>query len=57
MQTRFYEDSYKGINSIVLENDQIRAEWLPSNGAKLASLITKTPQGISSCCFNQSRLR
>ncbi|WP_394151289.1 hypothetical protein [Vibrio maritimus] len=55
MQTRFYEDSYKGINSIVLENDQIRAEWLPSNGAKLASLITKTPQGNIELLFQSEQ--
>ncbi|MDR9829346.1 hypothetical protein RCJ22_27530 [Vibrio sp. FNV 38] len=33
---------FKGISSIVLENEIIRAEWLPSYGAKLVSLTIKS---------------
>ena len=33
---------FKGIESIVLENEFLRAEFLPSYGSKLASLISKT---------------
>lgn len=35
------QSHYKGIKSIVLENDLIRAEFLPEYGSKLASLKSK----------------
>lgn len=41
MGTHCFKSEYKGIASIVLENDKIRATWLPSYGSKLASLIVK----------------
>ncbi len=36
-----YKGSYKGIESIIWETDEIRTEFLPSYGGKLASLISK----------------
>ncbi|MEL0637475.1 hypothetical protein V6259_11935 [Marinomonas sp. TI.3.20] len=42
MKTIFYTGTFKGIDSIVLENDNLRLEWLPSYGAKLASLLLKS---------------
>lgn len=36
-----HKGSYKGITSIVWETDEIKAEFLPSYGGKLASLISK----------------
>jgi galactose mutarotase-like enzyme len=41
MKTIFYTSEFKNISSIVLENDNFRLEWLPSYGAKLASLQLK----------------
>ena len=36
-----YESKYKNIKSVCLENDLLKAEFLPSQGAKLASLVFK----------------
>ena len=41
MNTQCYRSRFKGLNSIVLENESIKAEWLPDYGSKLASLKTK----------------
>ncbi len=45
MNPVFFASSYKGMQSIVLENSALRCEWLPGYGAKLASLVAKGEAG------------
>lgn len=51
MKTQFYNSEYKGVASVVLENEKIRATWLPSYGSKLASLIAKNQSGEQELLF------
>ena len=41
--TIIQRDRYKGVDSIVIENDTVRAVILPGRGAKIASLALKRP--------------
>ena len=57
METQCYKSQYKGIPSIILENDSLRATWLPSYGAKLASLIIKKQSGEHELLFQSDLLK
>ena len=41
METKVYSSVYKGISCLIIENDWLLGIFLPSQGAKLASLIYK----------------
>jgi hypothetical protein len=42
MKTKIYRSTYKSITSLVMDNGTLQATFLPSQGAKLASLILKS---------------
>jgi galactose mutarotase-like enzyme len=39
------QSHFKGLESVVLENNCVRAEWIPSYGGKMVSLIAKSGGG------------
>lgn len=51
MQIKCYDSEYKGIPAVVLENEKLRAMWLPSYGSKLASLVIKSDAGEHELLF------
>lgn len=54
MSTKFYISKYKGVESVVLENNHFRAQWLPHYGSKLASFIVKNQEEGHELLFQSS---
>jgi galactose mutarotase-like enzyme len=52
--SHWYKGKYKNLEAIIIENESLKAVWVPQYGAKLASLQFKTSQGFKEV-FVQSK--